>query len=62
MPFETSLRRGLGRAVLFLQVNDPTPYRPLILKHCLGNFAFDWHLEESRARSVFDLIQHDAIR
>jgi hypothetical protein len=37
--FERLLHIGLGRAILFAQQNDLSPYRDLILHACLHNTA-----------------------
>jgi hypothetical protein len=54
--FERLLHIGLGRAILFLQKNDATPYREAILHACLHKVALDKQCEPSRATFMFDII------
>src|SRR4051794_19974732 len=55
--FEVALRRGLGRAVLFLQQQkDTTPFREIILDACAHNWAYDRQMEDHRSLYMFDVI------
>lgn len=53
--FEHALKRGLGRAVLWLQTHDATPYRDIILHACLYNQAHDPQCEGNRAAYMLDV-------
>lgn len=54
---EVALRRGLGRAILFLEEQtDCRPYRELLLEACLNNWAYDRQIEDNRAAFLFDAI------
>lgn len=57
MNFPDMLSRGLGRAVLFLQNNDPKPCREAILHACRHFVGYDAQTEPSRAQYLFDVIQ-----
>src|SRR5437870_3493723 len=54
--FKRLLDIGLGRAILFLQNHDATPYRDAILNACLHNMALDRQFEGSRAAYMLDVI------
>ncbi|MBL8045575.1 MAG: hypothetical protein JNL09_03485 [Anaerolineales bacterium] len=54
--FTRWLKLGLGRAVLYLQKHDATPYRDVILDACLHNRAYDTQIEGGRAMYMFDMI------
>jgi hypothetical protein len=54
---ERLLHIGPGRAILFAQANNLTPYHDLILHACLHNTAYDPQCEGSRA--WFSLGSHD---
>ncbi len=59
--FQRILNSGMGRAILYLQQNDSTPYREVILNACLHTTAYDAQVEGSRAEYMHDIIQltHD---
>lgn len=57
MDFQDSFRRGLGRAVLFLQSHNAKPYREAILHGCSNFIGYDAQAEPSRAPYLFDIIQ-----
>ncbi|MEO7716636.1 MAG: hypothetical protein ABIY70_10560 [Capsulimonas sp.] len=54
--FELALRRGLGRAVLWLQSGAVTEDRELILTACRENWAFDVQTEDNRALYMADVV------
>jgi hypothetical protein len=54
--FRRILGIGLGRAILFLQQHDASPYRDAILQACLHSTAYDPQVEGSRAAYMFDII------
>lgn len=55
--FERLLHIGLGRAILFLQKNDATPYREAILHACLHDVGYDRQFEPSRAQYLWEIVQ-----
>lgn len=57
MDFQDSFRRGLGRAVLFLQSHNAKPYREAILHGCANFIGYDAQTEPSRGQYLFDIIQ-----
>ncbi|HEX3051238.1 MAG TPA: hypothetical protein VHP83_11325, partial [Aggregatilineaceae bacterium] len=54
--FKRILEIGLGRAILFLQTHDATPYREAILEACLHDTRYDGQAESRRATYLFDVI------
>jgi hypothetical protein len=54
--FQRILNNGLGRAILFLQQNDSTPYREVILNACLHNTAYDAQVEGTRVEYMHNII------
>jgi hypothetical protein len=56
--FKRILEIGLGRAILFLQTNDATPYRDVILDACLHDTRYDNQAENRRSVYLFDVIKH----
>jgi hypothetical protein len=55
--FKRLLQIGLGRAILYLQKHDATPYREVILDACLHNVAYDPQVEEGRANYMLEIIE-----
>ncbi len=55
--FEAAARRGLGRAVLWLQRGEVIPNRDFLLHACTHNLTFYFQSAEDRARYMFDIIQ-----
>ena len=51
------MRRGLGRAVLWLQSGAVAPDRDLILRACRENWMFDRHAEDNRALYMADIVR-----
>src|SRR2546421_12056246 len=51
------LRKGLGRAVLYVRRPEPAPYNDAILHACLHHLAYDKQCERTREQYLFDLIQ-----
>ncbi len=60
--FESWLRKGLGRAVIFLQQNEGAPYRDAVLRALLHNITYDAQCEEGRGEYLWKLIQHSGDR
>lgn len=57
MPLEIALRRGLGRAILFLEEQtDCRPYRELLTEACFLNWAYDSAIEDNRSVFLWDAI------
>ncbi len=54
--FKRILEIGLGRAILFLQTHDATPYREAILDACLHDTRYAGYVESRRATYLFDVI------
>jgi hypothetical protein len=52
---ERLLRRGLGRAVLFLEGHDARSFRDILLDTCIHNWVYDW-LEGHRAQYMYDVL------
>lgn len=59
---ESWLRKGLGRAVIFLAQNKAAPYRNAILHACLHNITYDSQCEEGRGEYLWMLIEHSGDR
>jgi hypothetical protein len=55
--FEGWLRKGLGRAAVFLKRNDSRQWREELLYACTRNLAYDRQCEDSRACYLLDLIE-----
>lgn len=55
--FDRLLHQGSGRAVLYLQQHDATPYREVILHACTRSIVFDRQCEGSRAEYLFEIVQ-----
>lgn len=55
--FKRILDIGLGRAVIYLQNHDATPYRDAILNACLHNTAYDRQVEGTRAEYMLDVVR-----
>ena len=55
--FEGWLRKGLGRAAVFLRANDSAPWREQLLYVCTHYLTYDAQCEESRAHYLLDLIE-----
>ncbi len=55
--FEAAVRRGLGRAVLWLTRGEVVPDRAFISYACTHNLAYDRQTEDNRARYMFDIVQ-----
>jgi hypothetical protein len=55
--FNDWLRKGLGRAVIYLKTHDPQPCREALLHACLYNLAYDSQCEGSRETYLLDLIR-----
>jgi hypothetical protein len=51
------LRKGLGRAAVFLKSHDSRPYREALFYACTHNLVYDRQCEESRAPYLWDLIE-----
>lgn len=54
--FKRILEIGLGRAILFLQTHDATPYREVILEACLHDTRQDSIMEYRRSTYLFEVI------
>ena len=57
LEFRSALEKGLGRAILHLQKNDPAPYKEIILETCLRNICLNRQTEGGRDEFLFDAIQ-----
>src|ERR1700704_5838924 len=55
--FAAWLRKGLGRAGIFLKNHDPKPYRDALLHACTHNLTYDSQCEESRGPYLVHLIE-----
>lgn len=55
--FEAAVRRGLGRAVLWLKRGEVVPDHDFLLHACTHNLAYYLQGSEDRARYMFDIIQ-----
>lgn len=55
--FESWLRKGIGRAVLYLKTHDSKPHLESLLNACIRNVAYDSQCESSREQYLKDLIQ-----
>lgn len=55
--FEAAVKRGLGRAVLWLRHGKVVPDRDFLLYACIHNLAYDRQSEDNRALYMFDMIQ-----
>jgi len=54
--FKRMLEIGLGRAILFLQTHDATPYREAILEACLHDTRYHSIMEYRRSTYLFEVI------
>ena len=55
--FESWLRKGLGRAAVFLKANDSQPWREQLLYACTHDLTYNRQCEESRAFYLQTLIE-----
>jgi hypothetical protein len=55
--FRRWVRNGLGRAVLYLQQNDPAPYIDVIVDACLQNRVYDEQVNGRRGHYLWELIK-----
>jgi hypothetical protein len=55
--FEGWLRKGLGRAAIFLKTNPPEQCRAPLLHACTHNLTYDSQCEESRGPYLVNLIE-----
>lgn len=55
--FKGWLKKGLGRAVIYLRDHDGGPHREALLNACIYNVAFDAQTERSREKYLKDLIR-----
>jgi hypothetical protein len=55
--FEGWLRKGIGRAVLYLKTHNSKPHLEASLHACTHNLAYDSQCESSREQYLKDLIQ-----
>jgi hypothetical protein len=55
--FEGWLRKGLGRAAIFLKTHPSEPYRVPLLHACTHNLTYDSQCEESRGLYLVNLIE-----
>lgn len=55
--FKSWLVRGLGRAAVFLEEHDATPYQEALLYACTHNLSYDSQCEDSRAPYLWKLIE-----
>ncbi|MBN1566076.1 MAG: hypothetical protein JXA10_19710 [Anaerolineae bacterium] len=55
--FKRILELGLGRAIVFLQTHDSSPYHDAILAACLHDTRYDGQVESRRSQYLFDVIQ-----
>ena len=54
--FENWLRKGLGRAAIFLQKIDSRPYREQLLYACTHDLTYDRQCEDRRGHYLLELI------
>ena len=59
---EHMLTVGRGGAIIFLLGTDTSPYREMILDHCLHDKAYDTQIEDSRACYLYPLIRRSPDR
>lgn len=59
---EHMLTVGRGGAIIYLLGTDTSPYRDMILDHCIHNKAYDTQLEYSRACYLYPLIRNSPDR
>lgn len=64
--FRDALRKGLGRAYLILEREDPAPYREVLLDACLHDTRIDRQAEHPRGAWLFELLrlarmEHEAL-
>ena len=58
LSFDVALKRGLGRAILFLRERgDGAAYREAILDACRNNLAFDPQYEGARGLYLADILE-----
>ena len=55
--FEAAVRRGLGRAVLWLRRGEVVPDQDFLRYACTHNLAYYLQSTEDRARYMFDIVQ-----
>jgi hypothetical protein len=55
--FDSWLRKGLGRAVVYLQTHDPQQYRNAVLYACTHDLAYDSQCENRSEAYFSDLIR-----
>lgn len=55
--FERVLFNGLGRAVLYLQRHDASPYQDILAHACTHNISFDPQSEGTKVTYLFDIIE-----
>ena len=55
--FSGWLRKGLGRAAVFLKTHDNRPYRDALLHACIHNLTYDPQCEDGRAPYLLNLIE-----
>ena len=58
LEFRNALEKGLGRAILYLQNNDPAPYFDVILDASVRNTVYDKHYYgESKAEYLLEIFE-----
>lgn len=60
--FKDAVAKGLGRAVLCLEANDPTPYTDAIVAACITCVQYDRSFEESRATYLMWLVDRAGLQ